>query len=177
MAGQAQNADNSENSTPDLVLPRADRDAVRVAAAKLYGQGFPRAKIARILVDYLVPNNRHRPLEQRLSQARAKLRTWEQTQKFRDMVYDLAVVKLDLQTPQILGGVAKKAKAGRVDAARLALEITGRHNPKGDSAPAQVIIAFDGIPRPQGTAQAVEANENLVIEAGEAMVVEEEDEV
>lgn len=146
---------------------------VREAAAKLYGQSISRPKIARILVDHLVPNNRHRPLEQRLSQARTKLRQWERDPKFRDLVYDLSVVKLDLATPEILGGVARKAKAGRVDAARLALEITGRHNPKGDNAPAQVIIAFDGIPRPQ--AQAVKALGPETIVATDEMVTEDED--
>ena len=127
---------------------RPERDRIQEACAKLYGQGYPRGKVARILVDHLVPNGKHRPLEQRLSQARAKLRRWERTQSFRDLVYSLAVVELDMSTPIILKGVASKAKRGRVDAARLALEITGRHNPKGEQAPTQVAVVFQGIPRP-----------------------------
>lgn len=183
MAGQAKPGTDIEvpslgarvpppNTAPMLSGP--ERDAVREVAAKLYGQGIPRAKIARMMVDHLVPNGRDRPLEQRLSQARNKLRNWERDDKFRDLIYNLAVVKLDLQTPQILGGVGRKAKAGRVDAARLALELTGRHNPKGDSTPAQVIIAFNGVPRPHGSPQAVEASEVVVIDGTDAMVEEDE---
>ncbi len=163
-----------EKSGQDLEIQRPDRHAIQTAAAKLYGQGYPRAKIARILLDHLVPNGKHRPEEQRLSQARGRLRQWEHSQKFRDLVYDLAVVKLDLQTPQILGGIAKKAKAGRVDAARLTLELTGRHNPKGDAAPTQVIVAFEGVPRP-GPVKAVVADETLEIVDGEATVEEDGD--
>lgn len=148
------------------------RKALQETAAKLYGQGFERPQIARMLCEHLVPNGLDRPEEQRLSQARARLRKWEHTQDFRDMIYKLAVVKLDLATPAILGGITKKAKRGRVDAARLALEITGRHNPKGDAAPTQVAIVFSGVPRP-GRAKAVEAIEIN----GEDIMVEEDDEV
>lgn len=117
-------------------------------AAKLYGQGYARSKVARIMVNHLVPNGMDRPLEQRLSQARAKLRRWEGKDVFRDLIYSRAVVDLDLDTPAILRGLSKRAKRGRVDAVRLALEVTGRHNPKGDSTPTQVVVAINGIPRP-----------------------------
>lgn len=123
-------------------------DHVRETAAELYGRGYLRRRIARILVDHLVPNGRDRPLEQRLTQARAKLRRWERNQAFRDLVFNKAVVELDMSTPGILKGVAKQGKKGRVDAARFALEITGRHNPKGDQVPTQVAIVFQGVPRP-----------------------------
>ena len=126
---------------------------MREHAAKLYGQGFSRAKVARIMLDHLVPNGRDRPEEQRLSQARAKLRRWESDQKFRDLIYHKAVVDLDLATPEILQGVAKKAKRGRVDAARLALELTGRHTPKGEQTPTQVVVAINGIPRPKSRSE------------------------
>jgi hypothetical protein len=125
-----------------------DRDVVMVAAAKLYGQGFERAKIAKILVNALVQTGQHRPLEQRVSQARRKLRRWEMIQEFRDLVYQHAVVKLDMATPGIFNALTKSAKKGRVDASRLVLELTGRHNPKGDTTPTQVIVAFNGMPRP-----------------------------
>jgi len=55
----------------------------------------------------------------------------------------------------ILTGIAKKAQRGRVDAARLALELTGRHNPKGEQAPTQVAIIFQGIPRPMADPKAI----------------------
>jgi len=163
MAGQAEPSDKLEippsprdlrelaKGDSSLAAPKAPRDLLREAAAKLYGQGFGRAKVARILVDHLVPNGTDRPLEQRLSQARVKLRRWEANQEFRDMIYQRAVVELDIATPGILRGISSKARRGRVDAARLALELTGRHNPKGEQAPTQVAVVFQGIPRPVGT--------------------------
>jgi hypothetical protein len=138
-----------ENESLEAVSPQPERDLVFEHAAKLYGQGYARSKVARIMVDHLVPNGKDRPLEQRLSQARGKLKRWEHMDKFRDLIYHRAVVQIDLETPAILQGVAKKAKRGRVDAARLALEITGRHNPKGEQVPAQVVVAINGIPRPR----------------------------
>lgn len=147
MAGPAENVEK-QSASDELAIATVDFETLQLTAAKLYGRGVPRAKIARALVDHLVPQNRHRPLEQRLSQARTKLRGWERSQKFRDMVYNLAVIELDMSTPGILAGIGRKAKKGRVDAARLALEITGRHNPKGDAAPTQVAVIFQDIPRP-----------------------------
>ena len=171
MAGQAAPDANSE---PNEALPiRVDRDTVQEAAARLYGQGFERRVIARMMIDHLVPNGRHRPLEQRLSQARRRLANWEKQQNFRDLMWTQAVVKLEMQTPAILKGVAMKARRGRVDAARLALEITGRHNPKGDQQPAQVAVIIQGVPRPQAVQMA--ADQPVVIEATEAMISEDED--
>jgi hypothetical protein len=143
------------------------------AAAKLYGQGYARGVIAKMMVDHLVPGTRGRPTQYRLKQARAKLRAWEYQQDFRDLVYARAIVGLDLQAPAILKGVAGKAKRGRVDAARLALELTGRHNPKGDQAPAQVALVISGVPRPMQI-QATSGDETVVI-ADEAMIGEDED--
>jgi hypothetical protein len=118
------------------------------------------------MVNVLVPNGQHRPLEQRVSQARKKLRGWETSPAFRDLVYQNAVVKLDMATPGIFNALVKSAKKGRVDASRLVLELTGRHNPKGDTTPTQVIVAINGMPRPP--AQAVSAGElHRQIEEGE----------
>ena len=158
MAGQAEPAPNQELDIGPKGHPNATdkshRDIVFEHAAKLYGQGFPRAKVARLMVDHLVPHQKDRPLEQRLSQARAKLRRWENMERFRDLIYHKAVVELDLASPKIMKGLATKAARGRVDAARLAFELTGRHNPKGDNTPAQVVVAINGIPRPQTQVEA-----------------------
>ena len=173
MAGRAQET-KSQELARHLNDPRGHpRDPVRETAAKLYGQGDERKHIARMLLDHLVPNGKERPEEQRLSQARTKLRNWEQSQAFRDMIYNLAVVKLDLQTPAILGGIAKKAKRGRVDAARLALEVTGRHNPKGEAAPTQIIVAIEGVPRPHVVRSSDTAPDE--IDGDDALVAEDED--
>ena len=182
MAGRAVPDTTSENS-PNLPEPTASRDQVREVAAKLYGQGYERKHIARMMIDHLVPiktfeDGTPRPLEQRLSQARTKLRNWEHQQDFRDLVYRKAVVKLDLQTPAVLGGVLKKAKKGRVDAARLVLELTGRHNPKGEVQPTQIALVVNGVPRPmrESQAKAVAADaEGLVVELNGLEVQEDDD--
>lgn len=148
MAGQAQPNENRSLDEAPHTPPAPTHDLVFEHAAKLYGQGYARSRVARIMVNHLVPNGRDRPLEQRLSQARAKLRRWEHKESFRDLIYHKAVVDLDLDSPKILKGLSKKAQRGRVDAARLAFELTGRHNPKGDQVPAQVVVAINGIPRP-----------------------------
>ncbi len=177
MADWVQGSEKSEISGQDLEVQRPNRDIVRETAAKLYGQGLERKNIARMLVDHLVPNKHfddglERPLEQRLAQARTRLRAWEKDDAFRDMIWRLSVVKTDLAMPQILGGIVKKAKRGRVDAARLALEITGRHNPKGDSAPAQIIVAIEGVPRPM---RVTSGDDHVVIDGDAALVEEDED--
>lgn len=150
MAAKAENvATQSENSLPVQV----DRDAVRLTAAKMYAVGIKRPAIARALVEYLYPFREFEdgvpiPLEQQLTAARRKLRNWEKDDKFRDLVYKHSVIGLDMATPDILKGLAKRAKRGRVDATRLVLELTGRHNPKGDSVPPQIVVAINGMPRP-----------------------------
>jgi hypothetical protein len=85
------------------------------------------------------------------------------------MVWQHAVVELDMSTPAILRGVAAKAKRGRVDAAKLALSITGRHQEKSSDIPTAVTINLNGVPRPQ--MQAVPAEENSHM----AEIVSEED--
>lgn len=128
-------------------------DEVQLAAARLYGSGYDRRAIMRILLDHLAPKvregKRDRTREEQESLARNKLRRWERSPRFRDLLYEHAVVELDLQTPDILKGVAKKARQGRVDAARFALEVTGRHNPRGDQSPPEITVNIANIPRPE----------------------------
>jgi DMSO/TMAO reductase YedYZ molybdopterin-dependent catalytic subunit len=89
-------------------------------------------------------------MEQRLATARTKLRKWEMSVPFLDMIWELSLQKTQMELPQILNGVSRKAKMGRVDAARLILEVTGRHNPKGDVVAPNVVIQFgNDVPRPQ----------------------------
>jgi len=142
-----------QHANGKLITDKADvtltikAGSVAEAAARLYGQGFRRPQIARALLEYLTPNSKARNDEQRLSQARAKLRRWELSEEFRNMVHKYAVVKLDMETPQMLMGLSAAAKKGRVDAVKLALEITGRHTSREDQgAPIQINIAQ--IPRP-----------------------------
>lgn len=127
---------------------------VRQVAARLYVQGVKRGQIARMMVDYLsprkaFPDGTPRPIDQRVANARNKLKEWEHKDWFRDMVWAEAVVMVDMDSPAILAGLTKKAKRGRVDAARLLFELSGRHNPKGDQTPTQIAVVIQGMPRPQ----------------------------
>jgi hypothetical protein len=125
-------------------------DEVRETAARLYGRGFKRSQIARALVDYLYPSDGvARTPEQKHSHCQHKLRRWEYNQEFRDLVYQYAVVDLDMDTPAILTGLGKRAKRGRVDAARLALELTGRHSKEDSAGPVNVTVNLANVARPE----------------------------
>jgi hypothetical protein len=125
-------------------------DEVRETAARLYGRGFRRSQIARALMEHLYPpEGVARTEEQKLAHCNHKLRRWEYNQEFRDLVYRYAVVDLDMDTPAILVGLGRRAKRGRVDAARLALELTGRHTKDTDSAPVNVTVNLANVARPE----------------------------
>lgn len=77
-----------------------------------------------------------------------KIRSWmRDDSEFRDLIYEIAVVELDLKTPLIFGGLAQSAMKGRVDAAKLALEITGRHTSQAQTVTA-VQINLRNVDRP-----------------------------
>jgi len=123
---------------------------VRETAARLYGRGFRRSQIARALMDHLYPKNGvARTEEQKLAACNKKLRRWEYSQEFRDLVYKYAVVDLDMETPAILVGLGRRAKRGRVDAARLALELTGRHSKDSENGPVNVTVNLANVARPE----------------------------
>jgi len=118
-------------------------------AARLYGRGYKRSQIARALCDQLYPENGvARTQEQKLSSVNKKLRRWEYNQEFRDLVYKYAVVELDMDSPRILTALSKRAQRGRVDAARLALELTGRHTKDQSDAPVNVTVNLANVARP-----------------------------
>ena len=124
-------------------------DDVRETAARLYGRGFRRMQIARALLDHLYPaDGVARTEEQKLASVAKKLRRWEYNQEFRDLVYRYAVVDLDMDTPAILVGLGRRAKRGRVDAARLALELTGRHSKDTEAGPVNVTVNLANVARP-----------------------------
>lgn len=123
------------------------------AAARLYGAGFTRQEVARAMVDHLAPVSRHpdKDLRTRRQRARARLKAWEHKQEFRDFVWDEAMVETDVASGAILKGLRQAAERGRVDAAKLALEVTGRHRTREDQVSAtQVNVVFGtDIPRPE----------------------------
>jgi len=100
-------------------------------------------------MDHLYPTNGvARTYEQKMSHCNQKLRRWEYSQEFRDLVYKYAVVDLDMDTPAILVGLSRRAKRGRVDAARLALELTGRHSKEQDQGAVNVTVNLANVARP-----------------------------
>jgi hypothetical protein len=117
---------------------------------QLYGRGLSTGQIANLVAPHCYPEYRHnRSLMMRLT--RSKLRRMESTQWFRDALYEAAVVKTDLAIPQILEGVVKKAKRGRVDAAKLALSVSGRQVDSEGQVNVPISISFGGeVPRPYG---------------------------
>lgn len=146
MADSTPKAQNKQN-LPSVAGQKPGLTPVQAMAAELRGRGLTVSQVAERMVDHIIQNSR-RPKATRLKMARNRIRAWEKTDQFRDALWDASVIKLDLETPHILAGIAKKAKAGRVDAARLALELTQRHVPKGEVTAANVNVVFEGIPRP-----------------------------
>src|SRR4051794_5589765 len=105
MAGRAQDLEKSavqpvptHRGEDGHAVVEVPRNEIQEAAARLYGQGLTRSQVMRILVDLLAPKQRlngrrDRTREEQETHARAKLRRWEGTQKFRDMVYDRTIVE------------------------------------------------------------------------------------
>jgi hypothetical protein len=114
-------------------------------------KGKPAVQFANENAAAIVP--KHSGDEKKLrSKARGRVRKWSHTEHFRQALWDWSVSELDLTSMDILQGIAAKAAAGRVDAARLALEITGRHAPNSDIQPAAIQIVMNQVPRPQPVA-------------------------
>ena len=117
-------------------------------AARALAQGFKPIQVAKALGKNLIPGSQIKDPVARERRAAKTLRQWMRTdQKFRDLIWHEAVVTLDLKAPLILGGVAKAAQRGRVDAARFALEITGRHT-SHEAQVTNVQVVLNNIPRP-----------------------------
>jgi hypothetical protein len=115
----------------------------------LYVRGLTRRKIARLLVDHLAMPREGESVNGRLKRATRRLRHLEGRKWFRDLLWERAMIAADMRTPNIMAGVVRKAEEGRVDAAKLALSITGRYTEQGDVQATQVNIVFGAdIPRP-----------------------------
>ena len=119
---------------------------LQLLVARTYARGMSIPDIAHRYAHAIVPHEPNR--DRQLKKCRQRIRKWFSTEKMRNIIWSEAQVLLDLESPAILRGVARKARAGRVDAARLALELNGRHSPHTDITPAKVNIVFGGIPRP-----------------------------
>jgi hypothetical protein len=121
-------------------------DVVRRRAATLLAQGYQPKQVAQALHRELCPDSQP---ESSFRTAYAKLRRWRrEDSSFRDLIYEMAVTELDLKAPLIFNGVSRAAMRGRVDAARLALEVTGRHTPNHETVVTNVTVQVANIPRP-----------------------------
>ena len=70
------------------------------------------------------------------------------------------MVATDLATPQIMQGVVSRAKRGRVDAAKLALELAQRYTPKAsDNGGNVTVVIGDGLPRPERIQEPIDIEE------------------
>jgi hypothetical protein len=154
MAVPAKKPENQSQLGANGRIPRLN--GLQHVAVRLYAEGKTRSTVAQLLGPRLY---RDMDEEDAVKAMRKKLRSWEETQWFRDAVYDYAIVQTDMDIPRIMAGVRSRARRGRVDAARLALEVTGRHNPRGqENAPAVVQISFGGaVPRPDSRVEVGEA--------------------
>lgn len=150
-AGRAKKLREKERTALQLAATAERREvALRLRVAKLYGRGLSRQKIAAALYEELTARRKLADRDTRLQLAIRKLRKWENEEEFRNLVWDGAVAELDMDAPLILRGVSRKARTGRVDAAKLALAVTGRHQPlaeQGGLANVQIVFATE-LPRP-----------------------------
>jgi hypothetical protein len=144
LAARAKNPPIQVLQDPDTGLTtQVSMELVRLQCARLLAAGFPTSKVANAMARYLTPNGYEHT-------AKSKLRRWMRTDPtFRDLIYNEAVIKLDLSSPEILDGLRKSARRGRVDAARFALELTGRHT-KDETPVTTVNVVLTNIPRPEG---------------------------
>src|SRR5215471_81311 len=71
-----------------------DKEKIQYAAAKMYGLGYKRGEIAKRLRKYLIDayEQGQRPDLQHRAAVR-RLKKWEMEQKFRDLIWEFAVVK------------------------------------------------------------------------------------
>lgn len=142
-----------ESARSDTVSPKAQQPSrLESTVVDLYARGLQRRQIARLLLDYLAVkqgDDYPETVNQRMKRAVRVLRNLEARKWFRDLLWERAMINMDLRTPRIMAGVLRKAEEGRVDAAKLALSITGRYTEQGDVQATQVNVVFGAaIPRP-----------------------------
>src|SRR5262245_7053636 len=153
MAVPAQSLEN--RSLPQQRGAKRELTPFQTFVVKQMARGMSRNSLARLLAPKIHPNMDRSLAERTL---RRKIRNIEECQWFRDLLYESAIEVTDRDIPLVLQGIRRKARMGRVDAARLVLEVTGRHNPRGEqSAPTVVQINFGGdLPRPVGRRTQIE---------------------
>lgn len=127
------------------------------------------AQLARKLAHLIRPDISDEA--KRRMKARSAIRKWLSTEKMRNIIWQETLIQADLDSPQIVAAVGRKAKRGRIDAARLHLELTGRHAPNTEVTPAQVNVVFTDLPRPTTE----EEDDNTVVGDADEIVEPEPD--
>ena len=146
-AKQSRNAPAELTVVPKRSVKKKELTPVQLKAAEYWSKGWTIPQIAKKMGHLICPDASPRKLQ--LQKARTRLRAWSVTQAFRDAVWNHTIIAADLASPAVVEGVVRKAASGRVDAARLVLELNGRHSPFTEDKPAAINIVFNGIPRPQ----------------------------
>ena len=82
-----------------------------------------------------VPKNMREPKTQKelasvLNVQPETMSRWKQDQGFRDLVFEKARERLEVELPDIMQVIVDKAKAGNFQFVKLVLELTNRHSDK-----------------------------------------------
>lgn len=129
---------------------------IETAVVSLYARGMSRKQVASALVDRLGGRSTSYTRVDRVRIAIRKLKRLEKQQWFRDKLWEMAMIETDLGMVEVMKGITHEAKRGRVEAAKLVLDVTGRHTQSGDRAPANIQIHFNQLPRPERHRQVIE---------------------
>lgn len=120
---------------------------MQIRVASYMAKGFSVSQAAKKFAKGICPHERNPKVQ--IRKARTRINRWGQTQAFRDAIWEYTLIGADLSSPAAVRGIARKAAAGRVDAARFLMELNGRHSPYAETTPAAINIIFNGIPRPE----------------------------
>lgn len=142
---------------------------IQMLVATQYARGATVAQLARKLAHLIRPDVQDEDKQRQKS--RSVIRKWLATEKMRNIIWQETLIQADLDSPQVVAAVGRKAKRGRIDAARLHLELTGRHAPNTEITPAQVNVVFTDLPRPTTE----EEDDNTVVGDADEVVDVEED--
>jgi len=156
-------AKSPEKDSPDGSEPGFT--PIQLKVAELLGRSMSRSDIVDRLQPQILSTFQKRNYSKRKQRLAAlrRIRVWQRSKSFRDLVYQYTMDELDSRTPEIVNGVANRAANGRVDAAKLALELSGRYTPRGAEAPTAVQIVVNGVPRPPAVVAGSEVVDGAVL--------------
>lgn len=107
---------------------------------------------------------------------REKIRRLGRQEDFQNFIGEMSKVGTIMAVPSTVEAVARKARAGRVDAAKLIFEASGFHNPRiQHDHGGEVVISIRNAPRPERVKEEYLGDRQLnkVIDIPEAEVVDD----